>query len=272
MRSIIVVALFWLLLAIFANAQISTIVWHEVRAVVDSNGNANVHEQFYFQAPTAEDQREFERITRQNGVELSKWRQFNPSITPHFGRTENIRNGILTINADPSNPGQRLIELSYELATPLATPVEPRTERLIRFEINSEKNKSILVPFKVGPLIQIPAATQLRLELPSGARVVETIPQPSQRPAENQLVWQDTQANQFNVAYTLRLPVKTINLTQPLREFLSTFMGQVSILLLAVVLLLAYFFRQPIGERIEDFLANHTELDKDDSDEKEKTE
>ena len=260
-RAIPVTAL--LLIGLFlsssANAAAGTLVWHEAQAVIDLNGTAAVRERFYLQFANADDLKEFEVVTRQNGVELALWQRYNPAIFPHLGREDQILKGVITINPDPTNPAQRLLELSYRIAEPIATPVDTRTERLLRFEINTEKNKSILVPFKVGPLIQIPATTQLRIELPAGATVEETLPIPTQRPAENILVWQDTQSNQFRIVYSIHQQVKSINLTQQLRDFLSTDSGRVSLALLAIALILGYVFHKPLGHIIEDFLVAHTE-------------
>ncbi len=240
-------------------AQQGNVVWHEIQINVDENGLAQVRERFFFAFATTTELHSFEQSAQENGAQLSKWQRFNPLIYPHAGREDQTERGVITLNADPQNPLQKIVEYSYQMIDPLGIRLESRTERLARYEISTEKNRGLFVPFKVGTVIQIPKYTRLTVELPATARIEEALPAPAQRPAENVIVWQDTQSNQFKLTYGIPQKVPTIDLTRQVTQVLQTPLGQGILLVLALVLGVGVVFRKQVAKKIEDYLVEHSE-------------
>ncbi len=215
---------------------------------VDEQGFASVTESYGISFISDFEFSDFKDAAKKNASSLSAWQATYSFFKPHFA--DSARNKITesTITFDENS---RNLTLKYGLENRIAT-LRKSEQRADFFAIDDSQ----LAAFNTAGTIAIPENTTIDIRLPQNAEVDRSSLPGKVQVFGNEVVMSGIQSNSLNITYTVLKPLgpKGGDIIQ----------GISNVYLFAPVLLLivlaVYVKREEIGEKLEDYLVEHSEI------------
>ncbi|MFH1224523.1 MAG: hypothetical protein V1676_01840 [Candidatus Diapherotrites archaeon] len=240
------------LLIFAAHASALGVSQYAVSINVAKDGYAAFEEKYYLKFAHGFEQDEFAADAAKNGSSLDVWAVDYNFFYPHFGRG-NLKRSSVSFDSELG-----VLTLSYELLTPFATVIsdEPRATL---WEIPDRE----LLEFRQGSLIVVPKGTSIEITLPPNAEVVAGQISPDVKVTGNVISLGGISTNFINLRYKIPKPPITAGpgYAEAVMDFLSVPGNAVVLVPIVAVLALVVFYRKQIGERIEGYIIEHSEIE-----------
>ncbi|MBI4053547.1 MAG: hypothetical protein HY394_05945 [Candidatus Diapherotrites archaeon] len=247
-----------LLLAVFfsglAFAQSYEIQKHEIEITLGENGETSVAERYYLDFPNSLQLERFKQKSEELGVDLQKWREFDPNIRVFIGGEEDVRSGVLSFDG-----AKKFLQLSYGLETPVVSKTS-ETGRITTFELK----KSALKDFRTGDTTVIPAGTSIKINFPKNSEIIQPV-QPAAKTSGDSIQWTGyTRSNAVTLSYRVFKEIAPqFELSGLLKGAFASNVFPLVVLFVIIVSAIAYSRRRAIADRIEEYVVEHSDLEEE---------
>lgn len=243
---------------------ISYNLWsHPIDISLNNTGEAEITERFHLFFSSEQDKIEFREKSTELGTDLEAWEEFNEQFTNTIGGKSAVNKKISYNEKEDS-----YLELKYSLNEPLMARGKETSFR-IKYSIKANYFDSL---YQSG-LWVIPDGTEIRILLPPGGEIEETI-EPEARivneGTRKKVVWTGYKSgNNFSFNYILwkKLP-PIIDLNKTIAFLFRTTEGLVILSMIGLVLAVLLWKRKIISKKIELFVENTTVFEDTDSESK----
>lgn len=241
------------LLALFAaNASAYEISKQEFKIQVLDNGNGVVSEKYYFSFLDRQDSNAFLQAVKENGQDLLAWGAFDYRIVPHFESPEQ-----LSIQAFSFDPNSNVLEVKYEPDRKVAE----KTSENSRVEFWRLRAGFFQSFNQEGSLIIVPKTTTITLSLPQNAELNQESLPPTVIVTKNTLTLSDVRISNLSAQYSILKPIAQPSFINDFIDWLRQ-TGLIYVLVAAIIVtaVVGIVKRKEISRRIEDYLADHSEI------------
>lgn len=222
---------------------------HTLDVSIGKDGEASILEIYDLRFLAGEFNEFKEKKDSELGVSLLAWKAEYRWFFPHFAETTEI-SGKAQISFDESTSA---LFLDYSVREPLAE-IDKETPRAQFWKIkdsfwkNFQQERAVVVPEDVEIIIRLPSSSELLTEgLPPQAKVEGST-----------VTLSGISTNNITIEYKLVKPLASAaGLQNIITE--TNIMTAIAILLLASLVL--YWKREPISQKVEDYVVEHSEID-----------
>jgi len=241
---------FFILFILFFSINVTAVTVDKLNidAQVDAEGFAEITETYFLRFDTPFEKNAFYETAIENSSSIYAWSSENDFFFPHF---EPSIDKLASSSISFDNQAEKII-FTYTIKKRFATLIT-EGQRADSFTIDDKQ----LFSFNDSGTIVIPENTTIKLILPPNTEFEEIeLPEKAQL-IGNTLTLNGIQSNVIKLKYKVLKPIAP-NTT----DFLELIMGFNSILLplLIALLILIYFKKEKIEEKIEGYLIDHSEI------------
>jgi len=219
------------------------------------DGFAVISEKYFFEFMSQDELDYFIETAKRNGSSLSSWFVFDNRIFPHIGENDlDIKKA--SVEFVESGLENSFLSIVYENESPLFIEKQEKTGRFVEWSFNSKK----LNNFLSGGIIIIPENIVLEISLPSNAEIKE-----SNFGAVNGLIvlagYKTT--SKINIVFAVKENIApSFNLSAAIQGIVSNRdTAVILVVILIVVSFTAYFKRDSITEKIDNFIINNSKIE-----------
>jgi hypothetical protein len=243
-----------LLITLINSCYALTIKEHEIIISLNTDGKANITENYYLEFAHSFDEQIFMEKAKQNSSSLSAWRAEYDFFYTNLTNKTNPRIIKSTIQIDEKS---NILVLNYELNEALASIIEvqPREEKW-------KINESVFQSFIESGLIKIPKNTSIIFQIPFGARIEKKEIEQLALIEENKITLNGITTNSIPLIYIIQKSIAPDVNTNIIEELFSNQMLLISLIILILFLTgLFYIKRQTIEKKIENYIVEHSEIE-----------
>ncbi len=243
-KKAVLLAVFLVAMASYASAL--NVYSHQIEIAVGKDGFAQVIERYSLSFLAGEIE-SFRKDAAQNGPSLLSWQVDFNWFYPHFGEGS-ITNAHITFDEVLG-----ALTLDYTITKQFATVVrdEPRTTI---WQIPERAFKAYLQ----GARISIPDNTQIKVILPVGSEVDRSKLFSEAQVSGNEIMLRGISTNKLNFEYRIPKPIAPAFNAVELFTQTNTLIVLAAI---AIVAVLAFVYRKKLGEKVENYILAHSEIE-----------
>ena len=229
--------------------------FHSLDVFIHEDGSASIEERFFFTFFAGE-ATQFATDFAENNPSLAEWKQDYPFIHPHMG-FENNASGIEFFLNRTAN-GEPTLTMTYEYPKGLVEQVKVGTQgRSTRWKLT----EIALIQFIFGGTIGVPANTQIKFHLPTGAVVDTTLLPQGVNAIGNLVTLTNFQSNAFRLEYAVLTPIADpIDVGKVVDGLIRSPLFAVVIAVLALSVIYVALNQEKIRTQVEDYVIEHSEF------------
>ena len=256
------------LLVVFAMLLIAVNAWsvfvdHSyIKINVDSQGDATISENYWLIFESTEDEAAFEEAKERNQTSISSWNADYEWFFPKFGNILEDEMKIKTSNIIFGETENKLV-LEYTIRTKFANLTREEA-RVSIWKIPD----TVFYKYLSGGTYTIPATTRIDIIVPENAEIKKEILGSSLQATKNSVGLEGTSTKEINIEYEIKKPIST-----SVEEFtLLELLGNETIIMIVtgltiILVVLTLWKGKEINNRIENYIVDHTKLEKEENEE-----
>jgi hypothetical protein len=258
MRKGVLLTVLMLLFVLAADAHAVYVDHTYIEIKIDKGGDATITESYWLIFESLQDELAFERAKEKNETSLSLWKTDYEWFYPKFGNIIEEEMKIKTSNIIFEETENKLV-LQYVLHERFAEMVKQEARLSLWRVPNRAFSK-----FLNGSIYVIPENVRISIIMPEEAQIRSDLLGYPIKTTGNVVELGGTSIKTINVYYEMRKPIGTgveaFSLSSLLNNRLFAAAVAAALILFAVV---AFFKGSQIKERVEDYIVEHTELEKE---------
>lgn len=254
--SLIVIAAVLALLAGSASAvEIASV---QASLKISDSGSASIVENYFLSFSSDFEVRDFEKIFERNSSSLIAWKAFNEKITAHFGNEGELLNVKFSFDKE-----SKVLKSEYGMEKAIVEKALEDSRSVVwRFK------PTAFSKFEKGALTVIPENFKIEVELPFNSRVNRELLPEQVEVLENTIKLENLSASNLIIEYGITKPIAPpINTFEALQTLLESEWFLAVIAVIVAVAVIGFWKRKTIGEKIEDYIVEHSEIAKHEEEE-----
>ncbi len=224
---------------------------HTITINIDDKGLAQITEEYGLRFASPFEFQGFKEEAKENSSSLLAWQADHDFFFPHFGEQAGNRVNTSTVTFDDN---AKALTLKYDLRNSFARLMR-QEQRADYFAIDDSRFGAFI---ESGAIV-IPQNTMVRMLLPPNTEVDSSRLPRNVNVQGNTISFGSTQTNALNISYIVVKPIAPTSET--IGRGLSDF--YIAAIPISVLILIGvYVKREEIGEKIENYIVEHSEMQK----------